>query len=221
FATPRELVAWMGALQAQEYLSCLWAVGIRLRAADEAAVEGAIADGSVVRIHALRGTWQLVAAEDARWLLDLVGQRVIAGAAGRNRELGLDAATLRRAVDLVVREAQGGRQLIRREIAALLGRAGIATGDDRLSHILAWGELVGALVSGGRRGKQLTYAAFDERVPRQAVRPRDQALAELALRFARARGPATARDFAWWSGLSLGDARAGLEGAGPALSRAT
>jgi hypothetical protein len=72
FATASAAVAWLGAMQGQEYLAARWAVGLRCTGLDEAAVEQALAEGSVVLTWAMRGTLQLLAA-DARWMVDLVG----------------------------------------------------------------------------------------------------------------------------------------------------
>jgi hypothetical protein len=65
--------------------------------------------------------------------------------------------------------------------------------------------------SGPRRGKQFTYALLDARAPRARMLDRDEALAELARRYFKSRGPATVQDFAKWSGLTVADARIGLE----------
>jgi len=214
-ASPAALVGWMGAVQAQDYLACLWAVGLRLPDATEASVEDALADGSVVRLHAFRCTWQLVAREDARWILGLVARSVIARLAPRHRQLALDAPTIARAVDLVARATEGGRSLTRAEVAAALRAAKIDPSEQRLSHLLAVAELEAAICSGGRRGKQQTFSSFDERVPAAPARTRDEALAELARRYLQSRAPATARDFTWWSGLPAADARKAFELAGP------
>ncbi len=77
--TPGELVAWMGALQAQDPAAAKWAVGLRLAGArrrrDEATIDRALADGSVIRTHVMRWTWQLVAPADLPWMLPLVARR--------------------------------------------------------------------------------------------------------------------------------------------------
>jgi hypothetical protein len=44
-----------------------------------------------------------------------------------------------------------------------------------------------------------------------AAVPRASALAELTRRYFVSHGPAQAADFAWWSGLTMADVRAGLE----------
>jgi hypothetical protein len=84
-------------------------------------------------------------------------------------------------------------------------------------------ELDGIVCSGARRGKQFTYALLEERVPPDAapLPARDEAMHRLALRYFRTRGPATAADFAWWSGLTLTDARRAANDAEPELARET
>lgn len=72
-------------------------------------------------------------------------------------------------------------------------------------------ELDGVICSGPRRGKQFTYALLDERVPQTASFERDASLLELARRYFSTRGPATARDFAWWSGLTIADSKRAIQ----------
>ncbi len=222
-AAPRaglaRLVAWMGAIQAQDYLASLWAVALRLPGAvTEAQVEQAIAGGQIVRVHAFRGTWQLIAPADVRWLLALVGPRLIAGWAGRFRELGLGAADFRRGEQAMARALAGGRELTRTELAVAVRDAGVATDGQRMAHMLVRAELAGLICGGARRGKQFTYALLDDRVPARApALPRQQAIAELARRYLRSRGPATDRDLAWWTGLPLGDVRAAIDSIGGEL----
>src|SRR6185369_9410744 len=51
---------------------------------------------------------------------------------------------------------------------------------------------------------------FDERASPKTME-REEALAELTKRFFTSRGPATIYDFAWWSGLSVSEAKKGIE----------
>src|SRR5439155_4490388 len=122
FAAAADVVAWFGAMQAQDYLAAQWALGLRTPRATEATIEAAIASGRVIRTHLFRGTWQYVAREDVRWTLGLVGARVIASRASRYRELDLDARTLRRCGELFAKALVGGQQLTRREMGAVLAR---------------------------------------------------------------------------------------------------
>jgi hypothetical protein len=210
-------VAWFGAMQAQDYLAALWALGQRTAGATEATVEAAIAEGSVLRTHAFRGTWQYIAREDVYWILDLVGARVIRGMASRLRELELDDRTLKRCGEVFVRALEDGSHLTREEMAGALERGRLQGMRPRLMHVLGHAELSGIIASGGRRGKQPTFALLAHRAPRVRRLERDEALPELAIRYFQSRGPATANDLRWWIGMSLGDARLAIELAGKAL----
>jgi len=213
-ATPAGVVSRLLALQAQNPVAARWAVGIRLSgdAPGERAVERALAEGAILRIHALRWTWQLVCPADARWLLALVSPGLDRRHAPRYRELGLDAAAFRRSRAAIERALRGGEQLTRAELAEALARSGVRATGPVLSHLLARAELQGVLCSGAPRGKVATYALLELRAP--GARPaltREEALAELARRYFESRGPATLADLTWWAGLTLGEARAGLE----------
>lgn len=221
FERPAEAVRWFGAVQAQEYYGALWALGLRLRSASVAQVEQAMADGTLVRTHPMRGTWHFVAAEDIRWLLALTAPRMIASSAYYYRQLELDDATLASSNAVIARALQGGKQLTRRELAAALEQAGISITELRLTFLVMRAELDGVVVSGARRGKQFTYALLDELVPPARILERDEALAELAYRYFTSHGPATAQDFAWWSSLTAADARAGVAQAGSRLAQET
>src|SRR3954469_11974682 len=220
FTTPAELVAWMGAIQAQDPLAGRWALGLRLGGSSGAAgraratadaIAHALADGSVLRTHVMRWTWQLVTPADLHWMLPLVAPRLMARAARRHRELALDATTFRRAEAAFTRALADGAHRTRAELGAALRAAGIAPDGQRLPHLLGHAELQGLLCSGAPRGNQATWALLARRAPHPGAElPREEALAELARRYFRSRGPATAADFAWWSGLSPADARAGL-----------
>jgi Winged helix DNA-binding domain len=202
FDAPADVVRWFGAVQAQDYAGALWAVGMRASGATEADVEQAIANRAIVRTWPLRGTIHFVAPEDVRWMLTHFAPRTIARAASRFRQLELDARVLAKG-----RALQGGRQLTRPRLYALLERAGIATGDNRGLHILWRCAHDGLICFAARDGKQPTFALLEEWVPRAKMRDRDEALAELARRYFTSHGPATLQDFSWWSGLSAADAR--------------
>lgn len=204
------VVAWLGAVQAQDYLGSLWALGLRMHRAVEADVEQAIADRTIVRSWPLRGTLHYAAADDIRWMLDLVAPRTISRAARRYRQLDLDDATLAKSETVLVRALESDGQCTRAELASALNRAGITTDGQRLIHILNHAALNGLFCYATRRGKQFTFALLNEWVPAGTTLTRDEALAELARRYFTGHGPATLQDFVWWSGLLTADARAGL-----------
>jgi hypothetical protein len=217
FDEPADVVRWMGLIQAQDYLAALWAVGLRMVDATEAAVERALADRRIVRTWPARGTLHLAAAEDVRWMLALLAPRVIAGAAGRYRQLGLDDAAFARSSKVIVDLLQGGKQLPRDAIFRELESAQISTAGQRGIHILGRLAQEGLICFGARAGKQQTFALLEEWIPASVAKTRDEALAELARRYFTSHGPATLQDFVWWSGLTALDARAGLELARPGL----
>jgi hypothetical protein len=202
-----EIVRLLGAVQSQDYWGAKWAVGQRTRGITDAEVEREVSDGAILRTHVLRPTWHFVVPADIRWMLALTGPRVKAILRHYDRTLGVDDPVIRRSQAVMTKVLRGGKQLTRPEIAQALTRAGIrADGTQRLARIVMHAECDGLICSGARRGKQFTYALLEERVPTAKKLERDAALHELALRYFATRGPATADDFAWWSGLTKTDA---------------
>ena len=220
-AAPAEVVSQLGAVQAQDYAGAKWAVAMRMRGkVTDQIVEDAVSDGSIIRTHVLRPTWHFVAPADVRWMLELTAPRIKAVMAYYGRQVGLDAAVYKRSNAAITRALRGGNQLTRAELAEVLRKARIdVTGQYRLGRVVMNAELDALICSGARRGKQFTYALLDERAPSAKRMDRDQALAELAKRYFATRSPATPGDFAWWSGLTIGDATKAIELAGRSLVR--
>ncbi|MGB8647384.1 MAG: winged helix DNA-binding domain-containing protein [Anaerolineae bacterium] len=211
FATPNEIVAWFGAVQAQDYPGGKWAIGLRLPNSTDRDIERAIADRAIVRTWPMRGTLHFVAAADIRWMLKLLIPRVAAGSAARLRQAGLDQAVFARSRKLLVKALEGGKRLTRGAIYKLLEAAHISTANQRGLYILHYLAEEGTICFASHEGKQPTFALLDEWVLPGRMLERDEALAELAIRYFTSHGPATLQDFAWWSGLTITDARAGLE----------
>jgi hypothetical protein len=216
---PDELVKWMGAVQAQEYLGGLWAVGLRLDGGTESDVEAAIAARTIVRTWPMRGTLHFVPAADARWMVSLLAPRMIARAAGRYRELELDDGVFGRSRDIVMRALEGGKRLTRPELYAALERGGISPAGQRGIHIIGHLAQQALLCCGPRRERQPTFVRLDEWLPVAKPIARAQALVTLATRYFASHGPATSQDFAWWSGLTVKEAQAAIEDAGSRLER--
>jgi hypothetical protein len=219
FDTPGAAVRRLGAVQAQDYLGALWAIGLRCRDCRESDVEKSLSGKAIVRTWPLRGTLHFVAAEDARWMLELSRGRVIAGMAGRCRQLGLAEDDFSRARKLFVKALRGGNRITRDGMFEVLKKAGISPAGQRGFHILHRVALDGVICFGLRKGKQHTFVLLDEWLAPAKNLSRDEAIAELARRYFTCHGPATLQDFAWWSGLSAADARAGLEAVQPLLAR--
>jgi hypothetical protein len=212
FEKPEQVVQWLGAVQSQDYAGAKWALGLRLQGATDDDIERAFTDGSILRTHLMRPTWHFVTPADIRWMLALTAPRVNAASAHYFRKLDLDRTVFTRSSAALVKALKGGKQLTREELRGVLERAGIAADSGmRLGYIMMRAELDGIVCSGARRGKQFTYALLEERVPQAKALQRDEALFELTKRYFRTRGPATVRDFAWWSGLTMVDTKRGIE----------
>ena len=212
FEKADEVVKWLCAVQAQDYAAAKWALGLRMQNATDAFIEQAFTDGTILRTHILRPTWHFVLPADIRWMLALTAPRIIAASAYYYRTLGLDDTVFSHSNVVLAKALQGGKQLTRPELMSVLQRAGLVTDDlQRFTYIIMRAELDGIICSGGRRGKQFTYALLDERAPQARILDREESLAELAGRYFTSHGPATLQDFVWWSGLTVADARIGLE----------
>jgi hypothetical protein len=212
FETPEKVVGWLGAMQAQEFAVAKWSVAQRTGKPDLAAVDRAFAEGTIVRSHFIRPTWHFALAEDIRWLLTATAPRVQQLNAYYNKLNGIDEKVAATSKAALAKALKGGMQATRKEIAAILERAGIAECSGvRLGYIIMRAELDAIVVSGAMRGKQHTYALLDERAPNAIRLDRDEALAELTRRYFVSRGPATLKDYARWSSLTAGECRTGLE----------
>ena len=221
-ATPDAVVHWLGAVQSQDYAAARWAVGQRVEAGTAALVDQGFNRGAFLRTHVMRPTWHFVAPGDLRWLLALTAPRVNALSAYYYRTFGLDGRVFEKSHQALIDLLTGGRHLTRREIVAALEKKRILRKTDipqRAAGLLMRAELDAVVCSGPRHGRQFTYALLEERVPRVKALSRDQARAELTRRFFLSHGPATVKDFAWWSGLTVTDCRAGVESLPSELAR--
>lgn len=221
FTTPAAVVRWFGAMQGQDYAGAKWGVGLRLPGSTDATIEAAFHSKTIVRTWALRGTLHLVAASDLRWLLALLAPRLIANNTRRYRELQLDEATLVRSNDLLAAVLQAGHPLDRPALLAHLEEAGITTTGQRGVYMLQRASLDGLICQGVAVRNVPTFMALDDSIAQGNLLTREEALAELAQRYFTSHGPATLKDFIWWSGLTAGDARAGLAASSAQLQQIT
>ena len=219
FRTPAEVVAHLGAVQAQDYAGAKWGIGLRLPNATEADIAQAIGDRTIVRTWLMRRTLHFVPAPDVRSMLALTASRADARFASRYRQLELDERTFHLAEDVLVKALSGGKQLTRQALYRLLEGAGIRlegggrldSGQTRGLHILAHHAQTGLICCGPHQGKQPAFVLLDEWVRKSRALHREEALAELAKRYFTSHGPATLQDFVWWSGLTVREAAAGIE----------
>ena len=207
----KEIVSWMGAVQAQDFSMAKMALGIRVLGSTDELVEESFNKGEILRTHLMRPTWHFISSEDIYWMLDLTVPQIRSSMKSRNKVLELNESILIKSNRVIEEALSEGLCLTRDELASIITRAGIRTDDNRLSHILVHAELEGLICSGPVKMKKQTYCLLRERVPFKKVFPRDESLAELAKRYLNSHGPATLNDFIWWSGLPVKDARQAFE----------
>lgn len=200
-----------GAVQAQEFLASLWAIGQRMKKSVEADVERAIVERQIVRSYPMRGTLHFTPPEDLRWMLKLMTPRIIAKSAKLYRDASLSNAVFKKSALLFERELRGDNQLTRDEMYSVLEANKISTKNNRGLHILGHLSQQGLLCFGPRKGKQQTFVLLDEWIPQTKELTRDESLAQLTLNYFTGHGPATLHDLVWWSGLTVADIKAGIE----------
>ena len=218
--TVTETVRHLLATQAQDFGNALWAVGVRTKGSTRSDVLAALERGEIVRSLPMRGTLHFVAAEDLRWMLALTSARTLQGAKTRFENLGLDRATLERAAAITQRELSGGA-MSRDEFMRLLRSNGISPEGQRGYHVIFYLSQLSLVCWGPPSGTQQALVLVDDWIPAQTLPDRDVSLASFALRFFGSHGPATERDFAWWSKLTLADVRAAIAACDDALTEIT
>ena len=221
FNTPEDAVSWFGAVQAQDYLGSLWAVGQRMRKGTEKDVEDALAKRTIVRSWPMRGTLHFVAAQDLRWMLKLLTPRIFKRSASRYRELELTDETFKKSEKVFIKALIGGNQKTREELLTVLESNKISPAGQRGIHILGHLAMEGLLCFGTREGKQFTFTLLDEWIPSSKVMDHDESLAELTKRYFISHGPAMIKDFVWWSGLTVAEVKKGIEMVQPYLTHET
>jgi hypothetical protein len=228
FPTPAAAVRHFGALQAQDYAGAKWALSLRTGnpGCPDAELDKLFDAGQLLRTHLMRTTWHFVAPEDIRWMTALLAPRGRQAMSFMNRKEGLTAGDFKRSKRILEKSLRDRQYKTRNQLAEDFRKGGVDPGEGiRLAHLMMDAELEGLVTSGPRQGRQFTYALLDERVDERAPatkpRTRDEALAELTLRYFTGHGPAQAADFAWWSGLTLTEVKRGLEMANSRLESIT
>jgi hypothetical protein len=211
FETAKEIVGWMGAMQAQDFNMAKWAIGLRSKNATEQNIDAAINSGEIIRTHILRPTWHFVSSDDIYWMLELTAPRIRSSMKGRNIQLELSENIFKKANNIIEKALSGNINLTRKELLNELNKTKIETDHNRASHILFNAELEGIICSGKMKEKQTTYALLNERIEKPAQIKKEEALYKLASKYFESHCPATLQDFIWWSGLSVSDAKHALE----------
>ncbi|MEV6632842.1 winged helix DNA-binding domain-containing protein [Actinoplanes sp. NPDC051470] len=212
------VVRWFGAMQAQDMASVLWSLGARLPGVTAAAISAALEDRSVLRTWPMRGTVHLIPSADARWMLELMGVRALAGAAKRREVIGLSLEAAERGVSVLASALAGGKRLTRAECLRTLTGAGIDVGGQQGYHLLWYASQQGVTAIAPHVGKEQTFVLLSDWASASDSPSREEALGIVALRYFRSHGPATVADLARWTGLTVRDCRLGVSVAGDALA---
>ena len=213
FSKPTEVVRYMGAMQAQEYRMMRWAVAMRTRKPSHKAFKQAYDEGKIIRLHLMRGTWQLVCAEDYWSMIDLFAPKAIAVTKGwmSSNKISIPDDELIGVRDILIQTAADKRSVTKEDFVLALTERNQQMDDHRLSYHIRMAELTGVLCSGDLLPMKATYALAADKVKPSVKMKRDEALAQFTKKYFQSRQPATLEDFIWWSGLNVSDCRRGIE----------
>lgn len=209
-SNPAEVVHWLGAVQAQDYLGAKWSLGLRIENARDSAIEAALTGGTIYRTWVMRGTLHFVAASDIHWMIALLAPQIIAGNARRYRELELDEPTFARSNAILVEALTTGTPLNRTALMVILEAQGISTKGQRAPYLLQRASLDRLICQAATIRNDPTYQLLADAIPDRALLDRAAAIVELTHRYFRSRSPASAADFGWWSGLPMADVKRGI-----------
>jgi len=212
FSDPAELVGYMGAMQAQEYRMMRWAVAMRTRKPSAKAFKQAFDNGRIIRLHLMRGTWQLVAAEDYWMMIGLCANKAIAVTKGwmSSNKISIPDEELTKVRDILAQTAADLGSATKEDFVSALAEKDIRMDDHRLSYHIRMAEMSGTLCSGNLLPMKATYALTANKVKTKEKTDRDEALMLFTRKYFQSRQPATLEDFLWWSGLNISDCRKGI-----------
>ncbi len=218
FEKPQEVVAHLGAMQAQDYNMSTWAAGLRIGTPDRAAIESAIHSAQLIRTHILRPTWHLVHPRDIRWMMKLSAPYVKKATQFVDKKEGLTDELFKKCRKIIERLLNQAGQITKEDIVSALSKQRITVSSLLATQIIIRAELDMLLCNGAAKN---TYALFDQRVPPAAALSKTESIVQLAQRYFQSRGPATVKDFAWWSGLGIHEAKTGIAELGSQLEQFT
>ena len=223
FKTPAEVVSHMGAMQAQEYRMMRWAVAMRTTKPSHKVFKEAYDSGRIIRLHLMRGTWQLVSAEDYWWMTALCGPKAIAVTKGwmSSNKISIPDEELYRVRDILIQAAADMGSVTKEDFVKALAEKNISMDDHRLSYHIRMAEFSGTLCSGDLLPNKATYALTANKVKSQGTMDKDEALMRFTRKYFQSRQPATLEDFVWWSGLNVSDCRKGIALLGDTIHKET
>jgi hypothetical protein len=235
FKTPTEVVSHMGAMQAQEYRMMRWAVEMRTTKPSHKAFKEAFDSGQIIRLHLMRGTWQLVSAEDYWPFITLCGPKSIAVTKGwmSSNKISIPDDELYRVRDILAQTAADKGSVTKEDFIQALTERDMQMDDHRLSYHIRMAEFSGTLCSGDLLPMKATYALTANKVKSQSTIDssacdsknadcmREHALIRFTRKYFQSHQPATLEDFVWWSGLNVNDCRKGIALLGDTIHKET
>ena len=223
FKTPTEVVNHMGAMQAQEYRMMRWAVEMRTLKPSHKAFKEAYDSGRIIRLHLMRGTWQLVSAEDYWPFITLCGPKSIAVTKGwmSSNKISIPDDELFRVRDILAQTATDKGSATKEDLVQALAERDMKIDDHRLSYHIRMAEFSGTLCSGDLLPMKATYALTANKVKSQDTIDRDETLMHFTRKYFQSRQPATLEDYVWWSGLNVSDCRKGIALLGDTIHKET
>ena len=213
FSDPAEVVGHLGAIQAQEYRLMRWAVAMRTKKPSVKAFKEAFDSGRILRLHLMRGTWQLVTTEDYWPFLELCASKAISVIKGwmSSNKISIPDEEVMQVREILLQTAADKRSVTKEDFVQALAEKDIVMDDHRLSYHIRMAEYAGTLCSGDLLPMKASYSLTAEKVgPRPTHIDRDEALMCIARKYFQSRQPATLEDFVWWSGLNVSDCRKGI-----------
>ena len=209
FSDPAQVVSHMGAMQAQEYRMMRWAVEMRTRKPSARAFKKAFDSGRIIRLHLMRGTWQLVSADDYWTWISLCAPKAIAVTKGwmSSNKISIPDEELMSIRHILSQTAADKGSVTKEDLVQALAERDIRMDDHRLSYHIRMAEISGTLCSGDLLPMKATYALTADKVKPTGKIDREEALMRFTRKYFQSHQPATLEDFVWWSGLNISDCR--------------
>lgn len=202
-----ETATWLTAVQAQNAAAGREALALRTGADSLSPAD--LSAAGVVRSWSQRGTHHYLPARDVRWITLLCSPRVQRASAKRRGLLGLTDADVDLGRTALLAALADGTSLTRTQCYGVFRDAGVDPDGGRGPHMLRHFGGEGDIIQGVPAGREETFVLHDAAVSDPVDLTGEDALGALATRYFRSRGPATVKDFAWWTGLTVTDAKKG------------
>ena len=204
------VVTWLGCVQAQDLPGALTSVALRTPDRSLAGVRDALDSGQIVRSWPMRGTLHLVPARDIGWMTGLTHPRTFAQSLRRREELGIDETMIEHAWELFATAHAEQGPLPRATVLEVWRPLGVDEVKGRGYHLFLLLCQMGRMAQGPHDGAETRFVDLDAWAGTRDEPSREEALARWAEMYFRSHGPATEKDFARWTGLTMADVRAGI-----------